>query len=194
MYKFFRNIHLALGLAITPFLFIYAFSALVFSHHFLNDKTIDSRVETFKLASFSGDTGDTGDLLVALATEHGVRGELKKNVVDDKGRVELLMSRLGSNYEISVDPKTLLLTIEEKTQSVEEFIKALHKSSGFDSASSAERWWGLAVIIVAVLLTGILVTGVVLWSYNRRERRSGLAFLGLSLVYCTIVLVVLRFA
>lgn len=190
MYKVFRDIHLILGLAITPFLFIYAFSALIFSFHFLDDKTIDNSVEVYELASFSS---DPTNLLAVLATEYGVRGELKKSVVDDSGRVELLISRLGSYYEISVDPNTLLLTIKENTQSVERFIVALHRSSGFESASSAEQWWGLAVIFVAVMLAGIVVTGVVLWSYNRRERRSGLAFLGLSLIYCTVVLVVLRF-
>ena len=49
------------------------------------------------------------------------------------------------------------------------------------------------VVFVAVMLVGLVVTGVVLWSYNRKERRSGLVFLGLSLIYCTTVLAVLRF-
>ena len=190
MYKVFRDIHLILGLAITPFLFIYAISALIFSFHFLGDNTVDNSIETFELAAFSG---DPSNLLAVLATEYGVRGELKKSVVDDDGKVEMLISRPGSYYEISVDPNTLLLTIKENTQSVQQFITALHNLSGFDSASSAEQWWGLAVVLVAVMLAGIVVTGVALWSYNRRERRSGLAFLGLSLIYCTIVLTILRF-
>lgn len=190
MYKVFRDIHLILSLLITPFLFIYAFSALIFSFPFLNDKAVDNSVETFELATFYG---DSTNLLAVLTTEYGVRGELEKSVVDDNGRVELRISRPGTYYEISVDPQTLLLTIKENTQSVETFIKALHHSSGFDSASLAERWWGLAVILVAAILVGIVVSGVILWSYNRRERRSGLTFLGLSFIYCMIVLAVLRF-
>lgn len=190
MYKTFLNVHLALSLLTIPFLFIYAFSALIFSFHFLDDKAVDNKVEVFELASFSG---DQANLLTVLAADYGVRGELKKSVVGDDGLVELMISRPGSYYKITVDPKTLLLTIKESTQSVERFIKALHVSSGFDSTSSAENWWGLVVVFVAVMLVGLVVTGVVLWSYNRKERRSGLVFLGLSLIYCTTVLAVLRF-
>jgi hypothetical protein len=190
MYKIFRNIHLFLGLVITPFLLIYAFSALFFSFPFLSNKTVSSSVETFKLSSFpSGQT----KLLSVLETEYDVRGEPDKFTVDQNGKAQLLISRPGSDYEISADPKTLLLTIKENTHSVDRFIKALHVSSGFDSKSSAERWWGVAVVIIAVMIVGIVVTGVILWAYNPRERKSGLTFIGLSFLYCTIVLAVLRF-
>lgn len=190
MYKTLRNIHLALGLAIIPFLFIYAFSALVFSLPFMIDKTVSKSVETHEISGFPY---NINKLMAMLENEYDIRGELRKNQINDNGNVELLISKLGTYYEVSIDSQKMLLNINKNTQSIERFINSLHTSSGFDSKSPVEKWWGFAVILVAIMLVGIVVTGVALWTYNRKERRSGLIFLGFSLVYCTTVLVVLRF-
>lgn len=190
MYNILRNIHLFFGLAIIPFLFIYVFSALVFTLPFLSDKSVDKNNKTYEISRFSYSTEELIDM---LESEYGIRGDLRKSNVKENGSVELLISRPGTYYVISIDSQKMLLNINKNTQSIERFINSLHTSSGFDSNNPAEKWWGVVVVLVAIMLVGIVVTGIALWSYNRKDRRSGLLFLSISIVYCTIVLFVLRF-
>ena len=190
MYNILRNIHLFFGLAIIPFLFIYVFSALVFTLPFLSDKSVDKNNKTYEISRFSYSTEELIDM---LESEYGIRGDLRKSNVKENGSVELLISRPGTYYVISIDSQKMLLNINKNTQSIERFINSLHTSSGFDSNNPAEKWWGVVVVLFAIMLVGIVVTGIALWSYNRKDRRSGLLFLSISVVYCTIVLFVLRF-
>ncbi|MFT6587139.1 MAG: hypothetical protein ACJAVU_003292 [Cognaticolwellia sp.] len=190
MYQICRNLHLAFGLIITPFLVIYAFSALIFSFHIFDNKSLKTDTTTFELSFLPN---KPVDLYALLLENHGIRGQLKKSVISKNGNVELLISRPGSYYQILVERKTLLLTIKENTQSVESFIKGLHASTGLNNSDDAQNWWGLSVIFVAVMLIGLVISGVILWSYNRRDRGAGLVFLSCSFFYCITILLVLRF-
>lgn len=191
MYKVSRNIHLVLSLLVTPFLFIYAVSALIYSFPFLNDKTVETSVNTFQMTAMPR---DVEDILIVLRNEYGIRGDLEKSVVKGDEKVKLRISRPGTYYEVLIDPQLQMLTIKENFQSVETFLKALHHSSGFESSSVAQKWWGIVVILVAAMIVGIVVTGIILWSYNRKDRKSGLIFMGSSFFFCTVVLAVLRFS
>ena len=143
-----------------------------------------------KLITVSTDPSGLAD---QLSKEHGIRGDLKKSSIDSSGKVKLLISRPGTRNKVVVDTKSGVATIEKETQNAGGFINALHETSGFQSTTSGEKWLGLAVLFVAVLLIGLLITGLLLWILNKKERVSGLIFLGVSVTYSVSVLCVLRF-
>lgn len=190
MYKILLNIHLALGLIITPFLFIYSISAITFSHHSLGFSVTDKKVEEFKLNSISTDPNSLAD---QLTEGHGIRGDLRKSSIDNTGKIKLLISRPGTRNKVMVDTKSGVATIEKETENIGGFINALHFTAGFESTAFGEKLWGLAVLLVAVSIIGVLITGLLLWLFNKKERMTGLIFLGVSITYSVSVLCVLRF-
>lgn len=189
MYKLIRNIHLVISLIITPFLFIYAISSIFFAHNFLNFLSDETTVEKFVLSSFSA---NPTELAKQLATTHGIQGDLKSSKVDKSGMIGLYISRPGKQYQIRLDTKSGTVTSEETTPSAFSFTKTLHTTAGFHSDDSGEWWWSVFALIVAVLLLLLLITGLILWTYRIKERKTGVIFLSVSLVYSISLLCVLR--
>ncbi len=189
MYKLIRNIHLVLGLIISPFLFIYAISGLFFSHHFLDFSSPEKTIEKFTLTSFST---DPAELAKQLSTKHAIHGQLISSKTDNLQALKLVISTTSKQHKVIVNTQTGETTNEVKTLSAFGFIKALHRTAGFPNEITSKWWWGLAVMCVAILLILLLLSGIFLWTYRRQERRTGSIFLGVSLVYCICVLCVLR--
>ena len=187
MYKLIRNLHLALGLVVTPFLLVYAVSAVFYSHHFLDFSSTETTVKEFKLISVSTNPIEIADL---LSKKYNVRGTLRSSYLDDSRLMKLTISRPGNSYKIVVDTDTGNMTIEEKSRDAVGFIASLHEA-GFRTKNADESWWSFAVTIVSVLLIFVVVTGIILWIYCTKDRLSGGVFLCASLVYCVTVLLVL---
>jgi hypothetical protein len=99
MYKLIRNVHLALGLIVTPFLLTYAISAAFYSHHFLNFSSKETKVEKFTLATVSKNPVEMAGL---LSKEYGIRGVLRRSSINELGLMELEISRTGHFYKFEI--------------------------------------------------------------------------------------------
>lgn len=188
MYKLIRNIHLILGLTVTPFLLVYAISSVFYAHHFLDFTTTETNVEEFTLATI---TRNPTEMAGILLTKHAIRGSLINSSISDSGLMKLEVSRPGTFYKIDVDTNTGIAISKERTRDAIGFIDSLHQA-GFRNKNSVESWWSFAVAIVSVFLIFIVVTGIILWLFRRKDRGSGGIFLCVSLVYSISVLFILR--
>ena len=188
MYKIIRNLHLALGLLVTPFLLIYAISSVFYSHHILDFSTTETTVEEFTLTSGMKNPAEIADILLR---KHKIRGTLRSSSISDLGIMKLEVSRPGSFYTIKLDTNSGIVSSEQKTKDAAGFIKALHQA-GFRNKNAVESWWSFAITVVSVLVIFIVITGILLWTYRTKDRLSGGIFLFINIVYCLTVLFVLR--
>jgi len=192
MYKLYRNIHLAFGLMLTPILLFYAISALLFSHHFLYPSAAETEREMLTLSTLP-----TSPINLAqhLATEHNIQGKVEFASTDSSGAMAVeIISKPGISYTVALQPGELIVMVDKHIQNTSGFIKSLHVTAGIKDKHGSEKIWGIAVLITAVFIIFISLSGLLMWIYHLRERRSGIIFLTLSIIYCVTVLSVLRFS
>ena len=129
-----------------------------------------------------------------LSTDHGVRGELVNSTVDDvAGKTSLTFERAGTRNEVVIENATGMARNTAYTANFSGFMVALHIAAGIEGNMAPESLWGVAVVCVAVLLVGIVVTGFLMWMRRRgKDKRTGVIFMAMSLLYCVVILTAVR--
>lgn len=188
MYNTAKSLHLFFSVVITPFLFFYAISALFFAHGFLDFSS--SHLEQNKIVLQSV-PDQTGDLLDMLSSEYGVDGRLSSDESLSNGVRRLHIFRPGVHSTISIAPDGET-EIKSRVFNAIGFFKELHSTSGIDGEHASESWWAIAVQVAGISLLGLLISGLIMWAYRSPDRRGGLWFLGVSTLFCIVVIGVLR--
>ena len=183
------NLHIALGLITTPFLLIFAISSLFFAHNFFDLSSTEQKIEHIKLNTV---LTDPSELATLLSKDHGIRGQLVNQSVDESGRIKLSIYRPGKLSKIVMNTSTSIATVEHETQDLFGFTIPLHEISGPKSDNFGEKCWDLAVLVFSVLLICVLITGLLLWLYRSKDRTNALIFLGISVTYSVCVLCVIH--
>ena len=112
---------------------------------------------------------------------------------DVGGKTSLTFQRAGMRNEIVIDRATGITQNTAFTQNFPGFIVALHTSVGIKDKSLQEKLWGVAVLCVAILIAGIVITGFLIWMRRTgQDKRTGMLFMAMSLLYCICVLTVIR--
>jgi hypothetical protein len=127
-----------------------------------------------------------------LERDHGISGELKKSAIENSGSMHLSLVSFGVRYSIDVD-KAGIAKVNEHRLSFPGFLEKMHITAGFDSENSAQNAWGVLGYTTGFFMVGLLVSGIMMWTYRSKERKVGKQFLGYSLLYCLVVLAVIRF-
>ena len=189
MYKLIQNLHIALSLITTPFLLIFAISSFFIAHNFLDFSSYEKKIEQIKL---NNALTDPSELAILFSKDHGIRGKLVDQSVDESGRIKLSIYRPGKLSKIAIDTNTSIATVVHETRDLFGFTIPLHESSGPKSDNFGEKCWDLAVLVFSVLLIFVLITGLLLWLYRSKDRTNALIFLGISVTYSVCVLCVIR--
>jgi len=187
MYKLYRDIHLVVGLIVTPLLLIYAISSVLLAYDIIDPSKTQHTVTKFKVSELPNSSIDIDKLLKA----RDIKGSLKKLSKGQDGSITLEVARLGETHVIKVDPQGNA-TNKKSSENTAGFLKLLHLTAGFEHSENETNWWGLAALLTGFLLLALLITGIILWSYRTTEKRTGILFLSISAVYCTTVILVLR--
>ncbi len=190
MYRTVRDIHLLLGLFAWPFALLYAISALQMAHpEALHANSADSTSHLQLTAAARATPDAARDFL----RSHGdVRGTLTKSEKMADTLV-LQLERPGTTYDVTVraDGET---TIVEHHGNTLRLLNRLHHAASVWSDFGASNVWGALVIMVSLALLGLGVTGIWLWFLRKVERRAGLVFLGVSVLYAGGLLLLIRLA
>lgn len=183
-YRLTRDLHLYFGLFVSPFVLVYAISAILLNHAYLPWGGDDGAVETRRIDIRIPD--DTNSLEVAkqVREQIGERGEI--GFVNRNRRNQRLSFPIevpGATTTVRVDLRTGVAEVERKATGVWAGMVYLHKMPGPHNVGIRGNWiltrvWGWVADGSVYLLLFVSASGVYLWAVLRAERKAGLVLLG----------------
>ena len=198
-YRWARDLHLYLGLFVSPFVVAFAMSVLFLNHAKVDTTAADSTTRVNDIRIPSGLDEAKGRLAVDLARQIidqvGVSGEIGfVRYVRNEQRIVIPVTKPGVDVVVTVDVSSRTATVSRRMTSVLESVAYLHKSPGPHNVDLRGNWfwtqvWRWIADGTVYLVLFISVTGVYLWFTIKADRRAGLAVVGaggasfLALIY-----------
>jgi hypothetical protein len=187
LYRWLRDLHLYLGLFISPFILLFAGSVFYLNHGTLipnaepesetyRDLTIPDGFDRLKgreaverarsLLPQVGASGEIGFLRYVAKTRHLI----------------FPVSRAGSEETIDVDLDARTATVTRRSMDLWESVSYLHKMPGPHNAALRGNWigmqlWRFFTDTTIYLLLFVSLSGVYLWWAIKAERRIGMTLL-----------------
>ncbi len=185
-YRLVRDLHLYLGLFISPFLLVFSVSVFFLVHSWLprlGSQTSSTRV--IPAVTLSNDWQNLSgrsriDALKPMLEACGVRGEvgfIRHQVKEEKLIIPVTIP--GRETTVSINLSNREATIVTRETGLADALVVLHKSPGQHGpdirmnwfAMRAWRWLADASVYLLLLIT---VTGIYLWYVLRSERAVGI--------------------
>ena len=183
-YRAIRDLHLYAGLFVSPFVLVYAISAIVLNHAYLpwtgGDEPIETRTIALRVPA------DTNALEVAkqIRAQLDIPGEIGfVNRNRRTQRISFPIETPGAITRVRFDPGSGSAEIERTETGVWAGMVYLHKIPGPHNVSIRGNWlatrvWGWVADASVYLLLFVSGSGIYLWAVVRAERKTGLLFLG----------------
>ncbi len=176
LYLWSRKIHLYLGIAISPFLLVFAISTLM-----LNHGVTPNPIEESSVASLEIEDGVEGPALVSTVLDQlGLTGEVvgRGQILD--GKTVVRVSRPGKVTVVTVDIAAREAQVKDRIFGLMDTMRYLHLNPGPHKSPTwtFSKLWGWvadSTVYITLLLT---LTGVYMWVVLKSERRAGLIALG----------------
>ena len=179
-----RNLHLYLGLFVSPFVLVYAVSAIQLNHSLMpwggrGAPSTDRRVVRVVVT----DAADGLAVAAQVRRQVGIAGEIGYvNRKPGGTRVSFPLESPGRTTQVKVDLATGIATIEQKDTGVWDALIYLHKMPGPHNANIRGNWlftrlWGWLADATVYLLLFLTASGVYLWTILKADRRTGLRVL-----------------
>lgn len=187
-YRLTRDLHLYAGLFVSPFVLVYAISAVILNHTVVpwggEGAPVETRTVNVRIAQ------DTNSLMVArqLRDQLGVPGEIGFVTRNRRNqRISFPIETPGVTTSIRVDLSTGVATLERKATGMWSGLVYLHKIPGPHNVNVRGNWmatkaWGWAADASVYLLLFVSASGIYLWGVLRAERKAGFVFLGAGAV------------
>jgi hypothetical protein len=193
-YRWTRDLHLYIGLFISPFIFVFSVSLFFLNHAWSpTPKPIEGSGEVHaKITIPNGFESTQGREQIEIAkpilSELGIAGEIERiSRLPNKKLWKIAVMTPGRQAAIDVDAETGQATVARTTTGLWDAMIYLHKSPGPHNVALRGNWvftriWTFLVDSVTLLLLFISVSGVYLWAVIKSERRAGWLLLGAGLV------------
>lgn len=183
MYRWLREIHLALGVFSFGFLVLYAVSAVQMGHFNVPVRRSEAKVR----------------LPAGLADARAVAGHLRlrgvlRQIEPDGAALHLRLEKLGTVHSITYFPDRGEAVVRTEDRGVLGVLNRLHHTAGFWHESPALKAWGVFVAIVSAALILLALTGIYLWAKLRNERKAGALILAAGLAYSLTLIALIRTA
>jgi hypothetical protein len=176
-----RLLHLYFGLFISPFVVVFAVSAMLVNHGWRPPK---SEAKSRREVAIQIPQGLKGLVLAKeILRQANVSGEIEFFPADASGpRVWIPVVRPSRKITVDADLQAGTARIEERPVGLGERLIYLHKSPGPHNAAIRGNWaltrvWGVLADGTVYLLLLVSVTGVYIWLMRRGERKGGVLFL-----------------
>ena len=184
-----RTLHLYLGLFLSPFVLIFALSAIVIAHAAMPWGGAKAPVETRIVAFQAPDIADNLAFGREVQKRLGIAGEIDYVGRREKGIV-IPVRQPGLTRTIRLDTEAGTAAIETQKTGLWDGLVYLHKKPGPHNVAMQKNSWPMAVWAVLAdatiyLLLFATVSGIYLWLLLKSERKAGLAFLGLGVLSFT---------
>ena len=183
-YRWTRDLHLYLGLFLSPFVVLYALSAILLAHAW--DPRGSDPPEPVHRRTVVALPEEENSLVLAklILAQTGLSGEV--GWLDRRpreGTLSFPVIRPGEEIMMRVDLNTGVTQIEQSNTGTPSALVLLHRKPGPHNVALRGNWlplrvWAWLADATAYLLILLSVTGIYLWLAIRAERRAGLVFLG----------------
>ena len=188
LYIWTRDLHLYLGLFVSPFLLLFAVSVFFLNHARTPvDATSTAKVTIHDLRIPSGIEEAQGMERVHRAAEIlaqvGVTGEINFiRYVPKERRLVIPVVKPGVETTIDLNVEARTATVSRRKTTTWETLSYLHRSPGPHNVAirgnwfwtQVWRWFSDATVYVVLFLS---MTGIYLWAVLRSERKVGLILL-----------------
>ena len=140
-YLWIRDLHLYLGLFISPFVLLFSFTAILFNHTW---KPWDTGSDAFghKVSTSIELPQDVGGLEQArqIMSQLEISGEIR-NIFQSDNRLEIPVMKPGREIRIGVDLKKEIAEVEQRDTGFWDTLFYLHKSPGPHNARIRGNWF-----------------------------------------------------
>jgi hypothetical protein len=186
IYHWTRDLHLYLGLLVSPVIVIFALSSIFLNHAFLpwRGDSVQTRSYTVPIP-----TGDNSlDMAKQVRQSIQVSGEIDFIRWDrDDRTLSFPLRRPGWSADVQVDLATGRTTVEEKTTGVWDAMVYMHKMPGPHNVAirgnaPATQAWRVVADATVYLVLFLTATGIYLWLILKVERKAGLIAVGAGMV------------
>lgn len=187
VYTWTRDLHLYVGLFISPFLLVFSVSVL-----FLNHAKVDTgqwtSTETVQPVQIPQGI-ETAQGPAAIAAAKAIRAQVQLDGEVGFTRFSrstrhfiFPVSKPGLEANVDVDVSAGSATVKRRRTGVMEALAYLHKMPGPHNVNIRGNWfgtrvWGLFADLTIYLTLFITISGLYIWWALRAERRIGLAML-----------------
>jgi hypothetical protein len=184
-YRTTRDLHLYLGLFISPILLVYAVSVVLLNHAYLPWGGADAAEATLRTVRVTvPDEENSLELAKRVREQLGASAEIGYvNLNQEKRSLSFPLEKPGERSMVRVDLATGITEVETRETGVWDATIYLHKMPGPHNVAIRGNWfytklWGWVADATVYLTLFLTATGVYLWALLRAERRAGLFFLG----------------
>lgn len=187
VYTWTRDLHLYVGLFISPFLLVFAVSVLFLNHAKVNTGNWTSTETIQAVAIPPGIETAQGPAGIAAAKaileQVHLDGEIGFTRFSRSTRHFIFpVSKPGLEANVDVDVAAGTATVKRRRTSLMETLAYLHKMPGPHNVNIRGNWfetrvWGWFADLTIYLTLFITISGLYIWWALRTERRIGLAML-----------------
>ena len=185
-----RDLHLYLGLFVSPFVLVFSFSVFFLVHTWVPwARSGASTLATVEHVSIPADIAHLDgrarvDAIRQTLEQIGVKGEVEniRNVPKEQ-RLIVPVSVPGRETIVDFDLASRTAKIQQRETGIADALVLLHKSPGPHLTAIRMNWiymaiWRWLADATAYLLLFLSLTGIYLWTLLKAERRTGLILLG----------------
>ncbi len=200
VYRTMRDLHLYVGLFLSPFVLLYAASAVLLNHAYLPWGGPDApRTAPRVIRVHVRDSEDGLTVARQVREQLGIRGEIGYVSRErESARLTFPIETPGRVTRVRVDLAAGTATVDRKTTGVWDAAIYLHKTPGPHNVKLRGNWvfmrcWRWIADASVYLLMLLTATGIYLWTVLKAQRRAGLLSLGAGAVaFTALVLGIIR--
>jgi hypothetical protein len=184
-YRTTRDLHLYLGLFVSPMLLVYAITVLLLNHAYLpwgGREGVEATTRTVRVAV--PDEENSLELAKRIREQLAASAEIGYvNLNQKERRLSFPLEKPGEYSMVRVDLATGIAEIESRETGVWDAMIYLHRMPGPHNVAIRGNWlytrlWAWVADATVYLILFLTATGVYLWALLKAERRAGLLFLG----------------
>ncbi len=185
LYRILRDLHLYAGLLVSPFVLVFAVSAIQLNHSLMpwgGRSASPAAARTVRVSV--RDSENSLDVARQVRSQIGIAGEIGYvNRKAGSARISFPIESPGRLDKVKVDLAAGVATIEHTTTGAWDGAIYLHKMPGPHNVSIRGNWiftrlWGWLADGTVYLLLFLSASGIYLWTVLKADRRTGLLFLG----------------
>lgn len=181
-----KDIHLYTGLFISPFLLVFAISALVLNHNFIDWQEdwqewsfmVDDKIDETKKIELPAASDNKIEYARGILQAIDIEGEIS-NIFEDSITLYIPVTKPGYRISIKVNTLSGMVSIRSTPTSFWQKLIWLHKMPGPHNANIRGNWtqtqnWTSLVDFSVMALFFSTITGTILWYNVKNERKTGL--------------------
>jgi hypothetical protein len=187
-YVWTRNVHLYLGLFLSPFVLVFGISTVVLNHpalapahaaQALTEVTVEVPPGLEKLEGM-----ERVEALKSVMRQAGVSGEIDfVRYMPKENRMIVPVLKPGQETTLDLNLATGRVQVKRRNARLRDALVYLHKSPGQHNAAVRGNWvytrlWGWLTDATVYMLLLISISGIYLWAVMKAERKIGIVLLG----------------